>query len=70
MNLGGVLRVVDGRKRPGNLSITHNFSASTHAEDDVGEPGESSLDDGVAWRRVGFARQVAAKFGQLGEISR
>ena len=56
------------RKRPVLLSITHKLSAEDEAELDVCEAGESSPHDGVSWRRVFGASEVASKAGQFGQI--
>lgn len=40
------------RNRPGILSITHIVVGEQEAEVDIGEAGQTSPDDHVAWRRV------------------
>ena len=48
-----------------NLSITHMLSAQKEAYLDIREPGHPAPDDGVAWRCVAGAIQVATEARQL-----
>ena len=47
--------------RPKNLSITHMVSAEDVADLDVGKAREPAPDDGISWRRVARAIEVAAE---------
>ena len=56
------------RKHPVKLSITHNFRPDDGAQLDVGEARQSAPHDGVAWRRIVGAGEIAAESGDLGQV--
>ena len=56
------------RKRPVVLSITHKLSSKDEAELDIGEAGHSSPHDGVSWRWILGACEVASESGKFSEI--
>jgi hypothetical protein len=53
--------------RPAKLSITHILRAQLEAEFDVGQSHHAELHDHVAGRIVARTREVATRFGELGQ---
>ena len=51
-HLNSIRKLCLNRKRPLVLSITHIVSGKEEAEVDIGEAGQASPDDHVAWRRI------------------
>ena len=50
------------------LSITHKLSSKNEAELDVGEAGHPPPHDGVSWRWIFGACEVASEAGEFGQI--